>query len=243
MSRHLSAVFFLKVWEQRDIRNIFIFNLSWLFRFWYDNTWFYCYINHEPWSYRKFKNEIERFCRKRKQVHFHSFCTSCMCWTRRTACQRWTSYISPPDGDEPEHKRLFKIELKNFIKTHNKCLCVLYDRLKCGEHGQYLPTPADPQHISFPGPIRILFDFFHPNQVFFIFATKWTFPYFWKDHVRSIVNGAAILLIEHPCCDMSKHVTQNTTILGNMVTKPSLIPKTIKKSGKPWNFGLICDPL
>ena len=88
------------------------------------------------------------------------------------------SYISPPDGDEPEHKRLFKIELKNFIKTHNKCLCVLYDRLKCGEHGQYLPTPADPQHISFPGPIRILFDFFHPNQVFLIFATKWTFPYF-----------------------------------------------------------------
>ena len=82
------------------------------------------------------------------------------------------SYISPPDRDEPEHKRLFKIELKNFIKTHNKCLCVLYDRLKCGTHGKYLPIPADPQHISFPGPIRILFDFFHLNQVFLIFATK-----------------------------------------------------------------------
>ena len=41
---------------------------------------------------------------------------------------------SPPERDEPEHKRLFKIELKNFIKTHNKCLCVLYDRLKCGQH-------------------------------------------------------------------------------------------------------------
>lgn len=83
---------------------------------------------------------------------------------------------NPPIREEPEPKRLFEIELKNFIKKHNKCLCVLYDRLACGEHGKYLPIVADPQHISFPGPIRILFDFLG-----LILSTHFNFKSYFND--------------------------------------------------------------
>ena len=46
-----------------------------------------------------------------------------------------------PARDKLLHKLVtpkFEFRILNFIKTHNKCASVVYDRLRCGEHSKYL---------------------------------------------------------------------------------------------------------